>query len=64
MDRQQKRVLKLRDHVLKQQAQPKCDDKCPSNLTAKELKDKAKEKDILGYSTMKKKELIEALEGD
>lgn len=33
-------------------------------LTVKELKEKAKEKDIEGYSNMKKDELIKAIEGD
>ena len=34
------------------------------DLTVKELKEMAKEKDIEGYSAMKKEELIEMIEGE
>lgn len=34
------------------------------NLTVPELKEEAKHRDIIGYSNMKKSELIEVLEGD
>ena len=34
------------------------------DLTVKELKELAKDKELEGYSTMKKEELIKALEGE
>lgn len=34
------------------------------NMTVKELKEVAKEKEVKGYSTMSKKELLEVLAGE
>ena len=49
--------------AIKEEAEDTEEKKVLNNLTAKELKELAKDKDIEGYSDMKKEELIKALEG-
>ena len=53
--------MMLRRHHPKQPAEIEVVDY--NNLTVKELQDIAKERDIKGYSTLNKEELIAVLEG-
>lgn len=60
----ERRVKRLREHVLNQNKQEKesiGEVKALEELKVEELKDLAKEKGIKGYSTMKREELIEVL---
>jgi len=62
MDRYQKRVLKLREHVLKHTKQESASDgKLIEEMNVDELKEVARERGLEGYSKMKKEELISAL---
>lgn len=70
MDRQQKRVLKLRNHVLNQSNNLKENELQEleseenyklEDLTVKELKDEAKAKEIEGYTNMNKEQLMDAI---
>ena len=51
----------LKENVKKEETKKAKDDKDLSSLTVLELKEMAKEKNIEGYKTMKKADLIEAL---
>lgn len=65
MDRYQKRVLRLRQHVLshnkKEEKESTDEEKSLEDLKVEELKELAKEKGIEGYSKLKKDELIDLL---
>lgn len=64
MDRYQKRVLKLRDHVLGHNVDVEGEanqEREIQEMTVDELKQLAKEKGIEGYSKLKKDELINLL---
>ncbi len=62
MDRYQRRVLKLREHVLKHTKQDLAiEGKLIEEMNVDELKEVARERGLEGYSKMKKEELISAL---
>ncbi len=62
MERYQKRVLKLREHVLKHNKQELAiEEKLIEKMTVDELKELARKRALEGYSKMKKEELIAAL---
>ena len=62
MDRYQRRVLKLREHVLKHTKQDLAiESKLIEEMNVDELKEVARERGLEGYSKMKKEELISAL---
>lgn len=64
MDSYQRRVQKLRDHVLshnKQENESTGEERLLEDLKVEELKDLAKEKGIKGYSNLKREELIDML---
>lgn len=63
MDRYEKRVLKLREHVLSHNNQEEGNrvPKTLDDLTVDELKELAKEKELEGYSKLKRDELIALL---
>lgn len=73
MDRSQRRILRLRNHVLRHDEQEDIKELAEEladagnleleDLTVPELRDEAKAKGIVGYSNMKKEELIESIEG-
>lgn len=76
MDRHEKRILRLRNHVLNHKYKYFIEDIAEafdlaikentiylSDKTVDELKDIAKEKGLEGYSKLKKEELIELLTG-
>lgn len=60
MDRYQRRVKKLREHVLSHN-KAAIEEKPIEEMTVDELKELAKEKGIEGYSKLKKEELIDLL---
>ena len=74
MDRSQRRILRLRKHVLDNMNKDFIQDLNEAydlailedlpNMTVERLKDVAKELGLEGYSKLKKEELIELIEGE
>lgn len=74
MDRSQRRILRLRKHVLDNMNKDFIQDINEAydlailedlpNMTVERLKDVAKELGLEGYSKLKKEELIELIEGE
>ena len=74
MDRSQRRILRLRKHVLSHKTKNFIQDINKAydlailedlpNMTVERLKDVAKELGLEGYSKLKKEELIELIEGE
>ncbi|WMM24053.1 Rho termination factor N-terminal domain-containing protein [Tissierella sp. MB52-C2] len=65
MDRYQRRVQKLREHVLghnkENEEDIKKEEKTIEEMTVDELKELAKEKGLEGYSKLKRDELVDLL---